>query len=242
MYPLLVTTANNPPAGVPNLKMTDSAGRLIAAKAAVYYWASMGVKDITIADATGSVLLSGEELRGFSQIGCSIEQISYQQDAEAVRKFGKGYGEGRLMEFALQNSERLRASASFYKCTGKVFCRNFRDIDLMIRNNNVQNLFWVGSYTGTIMHFVDLRFFLCSHDLFRSTLLPSYLATSAGGDYVEELVTPGIQSALRAGKTVRPRLSGFSGLLNEPYPETTLGDLEFSFPCFVRRARAILPH
>jgi hypothetical protein len=233
MSPLLITTANEPPPGVADLKMTDKTRRIVAAKSTLYYWALLGVKDIVIADATGSELLSAGEKASLSELGCSIEQIAYQQDNGAVQKFGKGYAEGKLIEFAVNKSEIIAKSKSFYKCTGKVVCRNFVQINRQIKEKNVTNLFWVGSYTGTILNLIDLRFFLCSTEFFKSIIFPAYMLATQGNSYVEELVTPRVTEKLKRKNFARPKLSGFCGLTNETYPETNLGDLEYSFPCYL---------
>jgi len=204
----------------------------VSTKSAIFYWASLGVKEIVVADATGDPVLSSEDEVLLREVGCVIERVRFQQDDDEAIRNGKGYAEGKLIEFTLQNSKILDKSTSFYKCTGKVFCRNFHEINASIVKGNIVNLFWVGSYTGTIFNYVDLRFFLCEKKTFFETLLPGYLAATADNDYVELLITPRVRERFNQAKFVRPKLTGFSGGSNDVYPDIVLGDLEFQFPCF----------
>ena len=136
---VLITTATNPPEGVFVLEMTNVATRKITAKAGVFFWAASGVSKIVIADATGQTLLDQSEVLALKQMGVEVEQIHYLQDNDSVLSKGKGYGEGALIKFAIQNSALLKRADSFFKCTGKVYCRNFPEILNMIEQNNIQN-------------------------------------------------------------------------------------------------------
>jgi hypothetical protein len=119
---VLITTANKPPKDIPYLQMTNEAMRYITAKASVFFWAALGIEKIVIADATGGFLLDSEETLLLKQMGVDVEQISYCQNEDLIKQKGKGYGEGMLIKFALENSTFLRSENNFFKCTGKVYC------------------------------------------------------------------------------------------------------------------------
>ena len=70
---VLITTANNPPAGMPFLKMMDPTLRAIAAKAALYFWVAQGIQQIVLADATGKDLLSKDEWEEIDKSDTRIE-------------------------------------------------------------------------------------------------------------------------------------------------------------------------
>lgn len=138
---VLITTATNPPEGVFTLAMTSAAKRKITARAAALFWSVSGIKKMVIADATGQLLLDTSEVTLLSQMGIEVEQIHYAQDNEMILSRGKGYGEGALIEFAVENSKFLKEADNFFKCTGKMYCRNFSEIFHMIDQNNIQNIF-----------------------------------------------------------------------------------------------------
>ena len=122
--------------------MTNAAIRCVTAKASVFPWAAQGIEKIVIADATGGTLLDGNGVLLLKQINADVEQISYYQDEQQLRLKGKGYGEGKLLSFALENSIILETVASFLKFTGKEYRRNLEAITSMINHNKLQSIFW----------------------------------------------------------------------------------------------------
>ncbi|WP_404790299.1 hypothetical protein [Altericista sp. CCNU0014] len=53
---------------------------------------------------------------------------------DGARKYGKGFGEGTIMEYIVKNSRYFSQSKSFYKITGRLFVENFEEI----RNKHAQ--------------------------------------------------------------------------------------------------------
>jgi len=248
---VLITTASRPPAGVYVLEMTHEAKRKITAKGAVFFWAALGVKKIVIADATGQTLLDDSDVHMLKQMDVEVEQVYYLQDNSLVIQKGKGYGEGALIQFALQNSRFLKEADHFFKCTGKVYCRNFLQIFKMIEQNNIQNIFWRDVFNPAMM---DTRFFYVSKKFCTESLLPAYeKIDDRNKKFSEHCVMKAAQEQLSQSKSVRPMLSGFSGSMNRPYFDSSpgwaggaigdgilrsegaqgLGSLEHNFPCWI---------
>lgn len=151
--------------------MTNVAKRIITAKAAVFFWSALGVKKIVVADATGQTLLEKSEVLMLNKMDVEIEQIQYLQDNPLVLQKGKGYGEGALIKYALQKSQLLQYENNFFKCTGKVYCRNFVEIFNLIQANNIKNIFWRDALKNLI---IDTRFFYVSKEFCYSILLPVF--------------------------------------------------------------------
>jgi len=227
---VLITIATKPPEGVLVLEMTNVSKRIITAKAAVFFWAALGVKKIVIADATGQILLDDSEVLMLNQMDIEIEQINYLQDNDLVIRKGKGYGEGALIKFALQNSKFLNSANNFFKCTGKVYCRNFLEIFNMIHQNNIQNIFW----KDVFMNYMDTRFFYVSKDFCQKFLIPAYEnVDDRNGMKAENCVLKMAHEQLTNGRSIRPILSGFSGSLNTPQFDSTMGYLDQNLPCWL---------
>lgn len=168
--PLLITTAIQPPEGIPFLSMTNSIKRKVLSKAALYYWVGKGVTRVVIADATNCLLLTEKELEELALLGVTVEQIQYSQDVERTRAKGKGYAEGKLIEFALENSNLLGETAHFYKSTGKTFVRNFAPIESIIQNSKIDSLLWRHFESeGVSRPWADTRFYL--HRLILQSLI-----------------------------------------------------------------------
>ncbi len=53
---------------------------------------------------------------------------------DGSRKYGKGFGEGKIMEYIVKNSKYFSQSKNFYKITGRLFVENFEEI----RNKHTQ--------------------------------------------------------------------------------------------------------
>ena len=228
---VLITTATKPPSGVYFLQMTNVSARIIAAKAAVYLWATSGIKKIVIADATGHTLLEKVDLELLSACGVEVEQISYFQNANLIVERGKGFGEGLLLHFALQNSSFLQSESHFFKCTGKIYCRNFPEIFAMILREAIQNVFWRDASEAT---WVDTRFFYTSKDFCEQVILPAYaLIDDKTNKTAEHLVQKALEDKLSRGALRRPLLSGFSGSANRPHFDDGLGYLDYNFPCWI---------
>jgi len=230
--PILITTAIAPPANTPTLRMSDSNMRSVTTRAAIFFWVGQGQKSIVICDATQSSVLSLEELTTLQKLGVLIEQLSYQQDDMLLAQRGKGFAEGQLIKFAVENSRLLGRSDSFFKCTGKVFCRNFAAIQQLIARNNIEHMYWKLFESSLVdRNLVDARFFLTSRSHFQQLLLPAY-AQSTETRILEYNLSLSLDGQLQRGTSLRPQLSGFAGGTGNQYPECYLGELEASYPCW----------
>ena len=237
---VLITTANNPPAGVPFLAMSDPVMRKIAAKAALYFWVSQGIEQIVLADATGTNLLSEAEAAELDESETRIEQINYQQSSDQVIRQGKGYGEGKLIEYAMDHSELLAREEYFFKCTGKLYVRNFPNIAATIKSNNISNLFWRYMGDGSFPDpWADCRFYYTSKTFARSHLLPAYYATDDNSHFTCEYhIHAALDRSLKAQRGHRPLVTGYAGASGEPYFDASLGSLDYSFPCWLSLRQA----
>jgi hypothetical protein len=232
---VLITTANNPPNGVPYLQMTDPVIRTIAAKAALYFWVTQGIEQIVLADATGKNLLTEHEEAEIDKSETRVEQISYEQASEHVIKRGKGYGEGKLIEYAINNSALLAREEYFFKCTGKLYVRNFPAIAAVIKTNNISNLFWryMGDGSAT-QPWADCRFYYTSKNFAKNHLLPAYFKSDDNAhDYCEHHVHEALDRSMKAQRGHRPLIAGYAGATGEPYFDSSLGSLDYNFPCWV---------
>lgn len=229
---ILITSAISPPDRMPALRMADSGLRAVATKAAIFFWAAQGQKNLVICDSTGSSVLTAEELSTIRKFGVGIEQIAFKQDEALVVARGKAFAEGRLIEFAVQNSELLKASGHFFKCTGKMFCRNFPRIWDLIVKNRIGTMFWkLYEHSLVDRNLVDARFFYTSIADFPRLAHAAYDRASEA-QILEHHLALSLQSQLSAGASLRPLLSGFSGGLGTQCEEYYLGDLDLSYPCW----------
>jgi len=231
---VLITTANKPPNDIPFCQMTNVAMRYITAKASVFFWAAHGIEKIVVADATGGYLLDSEEILLLKQMGVDVEKISYYQNEDLIKIKGKGYGEGELIKFALENSLFLRDENNFFKCTGKIYCRNFETILQMIKQNNIQNIFWrLLDEVDSLQRWADMRFFYTTKKFCEENLIPAYLKSDDHKAAAEYFCFNILNEKLSTTKALRPLLSGFSGGTGKQCFDLSLGFLDINCPCWV---------
>ena len=231
---VLITTANNPPPGLPFLQMTDPVMRTIAAKAALYFWVSQGIEQIVLVDATGTNLLTEQEAADIDRSETRVEQINYKQSTDEILKRGKGYGEGRLIQYAINNSELLARQEHFFKCTGKLYARNFQSIASIVKTNNITNLFWRHMGDGyPLQSWADCRLYYTSKSFATRHLIPAYLQSNDSSAACEYFIHEELERNLKAARTPRPLLTGYSGATGEAYFDSSLGSLDYNFPCWL---------
>jgi len=234
--PLLITSAIQPPQNVAHLQLTDPIKRKLVTKAALLFWVAKGVKRIVVADATNREVLSTEEVAEIQSLQIEIEQISYAQDTARLLEKGKGYAEGRLIEFALDHSRILGSATHFYKSTGKTFVRNFIDIRNMINQNSVDGMFWRSADPLYLMKpWVDCRFYFASKDFARRHLIPAYLKTDDRVGACEHYVWQELNRAAVVAFAPRPLVYGVCGATDQDYVDESLGALDMKLECFVLR-------
>ena len=114
--------------------------------------------------------------------GANIECIFFENRIEMVRLHGKGYGEGEIVNYALQHSASLKESDFFAKCTSKLWVENFFDClehwnGKFLCKAFFSNVFSLGK---TRFEYVDTRFYLVSKSFYLKYLSTVYL--NVGGE------------------------------------------------------------
>jgi hypothetical protein len=97
-----------------------------------------------------------------------IECLSFLGNKAAVLKYGKGYGEGEIIEYAISNSKYISNAKCFAKCTAKLWVK---DPKTFLKNWNgrcalkpvFKNIF---SIRSAFISYVDTRFYAVSLDFY----------------------------------------------------------------------------
>jgi hypothetical protein len=110
----------------------------------------------------------------------NIECLHHQNSSEEVFKNGKGYGEGEIIKYALNNSKKLALHDVFIKCTGKLWVTNFEDC---LKEWNGK--FMADAHFSRVFHFrpakidcIDTRFYIVNKQFYIDNLLHLYLQTN----------------------------------------------------------------
>lgn len=107
-----------------------------------------------------------------------IECLAFVNDRERVLKQGKGYGEGEIVKYAVENSRFIRQSGVFAKCTGKLWVENFvRCLDAwrgpFMGKAHFDNVF---SLRPTRMAYFDTRFYMVEVGFYKKYFMDAHLA------------------------------------------------------------------
>jgi hypothetical protein len=107
----------------------------------------------------------------------NIECLFFENSKKLVGLYGKGYGEGEIVKYALLNSIYLKESDFFAKCTSKLWVENFFEClkcwnGTFLCKGYFSNVF---SFRKTQFLYVDTRFYLVNKSFYLKNLVFTYL-------------------------------------------------------------------
>ena len=126
--PPLLLTASISPGMVPFVALTDPRERALQYFCAVLSWLRQSpIRDVVLAENTGSEVSFDVLQDVASALGKRLEVLCFDGN-DGARRFGKGHGEGGILEHALARSALLSGRPAFCKCTGRLFLANFAEL------------------------------------------------------------------------------------------------------------------
>jgi hypothetical protein len=118
--------------------------------------------------------------------GALIECLYFQNDQQLVREFGRGYGEGEIVKYAINNSKFIDQFNCFAKCSAKLWVTNFLkcadDWNGFARFKAVFSSVFSPFY-NTSYEYVDTRFYIVSLRYYRMHLENAHHAIDIGIGY-----------------------------------------------------------
>jgi hypothetical protein len=171
--PILITSSIVPhDAGV---KLSDPHQRLFHAMESIKQWAR-------IAPECRLILCDGSNF-DFSPLvkeefpNAEVECLFFENDQSKIASHGRGYGEGEIIKFALRQSEFLRETDVFAKCSSKLWVENYFECS----NNWQGNCRFSGVFRNAFsvskpieMVQVDTRFYIVQKDFYLSNLMDAH--------------------------------------------------------------------
>lgn len=139
----------------------------------------------------------------------NVEFLKFRNDVEKVKIYGKGYGEGEIVNYALEKSEILRDSKIFAKCTSKLWIEN---ADACFRAFDGVAAFNIAPFFNPDK--VDTRFYIVDKEFYRAQLSAAHLSVrDMDGYHLEhaffDVISKNNYKALIC--SVAPLISGLSG-------------------------------
>ncbi len=107
----------------------------------------------------------------------NIECLYFRNDSGKVGIYGKGYGEGEIVNYAIAHSAYLAESDYFAKCTAKLWVENFLDCLAGWNGSCLLKGYFadVFSFKRTRFDYIDTRFYLVSKSFYAQYFASAYL-------------------------------------------------------------------
>lgn len=182
--PLLVTSCINPSAPLTNL--SNPSQRLALTIEFLGRWLK-GFPHIRIVICDGSDFDFDQMVRDAFP-NAKIECLHFQNNIEAVSHYGKGYGEGEIVNYAIANSKTLKSVDCFAKITSKLYLKNFYDC-LELWNGRFAafaQFKLMESRDSVTFNMLDTRFYIANKSFYLKYLSDAYLnVRDLDGYYLE---------------------------------------------------------
>lgn len=221
---LVMTATFRPAVDTPSLVVDDEQERILQYLCALVSWARPAhVRRIVFGENSNTTFDFSPATRYLEAAGKEAEILVFDGNKEVTR-FGKGYGEGEILEHLFRHSRLLHAAPSFYKVTGRLFVSNF---DAVSESTSTLDAFQRKEKQpkdGPPRRCkVVTTFFKRSRALFESRLLHAYeQVDDPGGMYIEHVYFQQLGGMGLPHFAVRPALVGqqaSTGRIYAPYGE-----------------------
>jgi hypothetical protein len=107
-----------------------------------------------------------------------IECLYFSNNQKKVAKYGRGYGEGEIVFYALTHSHFIKTKECFAKCTSKLWVKNFKQCTIQWNGEFLckgvfLNVF--SPFKRTKFSYIDTRFYIVSIHFYKLFLKNSHL-------------------------------------------------------------------
>lgn len=216
---IVILTGCIEPADVYGLMLCDSKERLKQyLKSIRFYLQCDSLNKIVFCDNSGYEYDYQKEYQLAEKNNKELEILTYREEYEKVKKRGKGYGEGQILKYVLDNSSLLKEEDYFYKVTGRMIIKN---IDKIIENEKKEiNYFNKNLYTYGV---IDTRFYGIKKDIYTKYFLQVHdRVNDKMGRYLEHCFMHVLDSKKISYKchAYFPVIKGISGTKGKEYMET----------------------
>ena len=207
---LVMTATFRPAVDTPVLVVADERERLTQYVCALVSWAQAArVRRIVFGENSNTAFDFAPVVRHIEAAGKEIEILVFDGNREVTR-YGKGYGEGEILEHLYHHSRLLRAAPAFYKITGRLFVSNFDAVSAATPALDAFQRKVKQPKDGPARPCkVVTTFFKCSLALFERALVRAYTEVDDGqGVFIEHVYYNRLRDIDTPSFSVRPALVG----------------------------------
>jgi hypothetical protein len=219
----LVMTATFRADATPVLVIRREEERIEQYLCALLSWARpQRIRRIVFAENSNTAFDFSPIVRHLEAAGKDVEVLVYEGNKRS-EQFGKGFGEGEILEHVFRHSRLLRRGRTFYKVTGRLFVRNF---DRVSESTPDRDAFRMKHRKDGKPSKVNTVFFKCSLELFERRLLKAYRQVDERkGVQIEHAYYNQLRDLDAGGFGMAPQIVGqqaSTGLLYEPYDDEVI--------------------
>lgn len=106
-----------------------------------------------------------------------IECLHFENNQNLVRRYGRGYGEGEIIKFALLNSKTIATHGCFAKCSSKLWVNNFEECTRFWNGELLCKAVFKDAFSThkkTHFSYVDTRFYIAGKTFYEQYLIDAH--------------------------------------------------------------------
>lgn len=157
------------------VRLQDTHARIHHAVEAVERWLAIDPKlPIVICDGS-SYDFSKEMQVKFPT--ANIECLHFENDQHSVREFGRGYGEGEIVKFAIRRSLTIKKYGCFAKCSSKLWVDNFKACLSFWNGKLLCKGVFLDAFSPLKkinLNYIDTRFYISNTDFYIEYLIDAH--------------------------------------------------------------------
>lgn len=221
---LVMTATFRPAPDVHALVVGDERERTLQYLCALISWARPShVRRIVFGENSNTAFDFSRVAGYLEAAGKEVEILVFDGNRDVTR-FGKGHGEGEILEYVFRHSWLLRAAPAFYKVSGRLFVSNFDAVSDATPTLDAFERKAKPPRDGRVRPGkVVTTFFKCSVMLFERRLVRAYTQVNdPQGVFIEHVYFNALRDVDAPGFAVRPSLVGqqaSTGRIYAPYDE-----------------------
>ena len=151
-----------------------------------------------------------------------LEVLRFRGDYENIQQKGKGYGEGEIINYVLENSKLIHNAEYFYKLTGRILIQNF---DKIIKFSKSNHFIFPSGITNSRKE-TETFFYLVNINFYNNYLKDAYLQTNdKNGIYLEHVFYDRLHDKEIKSFCIYPKVIGISASTGKPYTKKTINFL-----------------
>lgn len=158
------------------VRLKDTEARLHHALESVEQWLRIDPQlPIVLCDGS-SYDLAADVQRRFP--AATIECLAFENNQALVKEFGRGYGEGEIVKYAIRHSKLIQAAGCFAKCTSKLWVENFAECMSHWNGNLLLSGVFLNALSPlqpTIFRHIDTRFYVSSLPVYEKYFLDAHI-------------------------------------------------------------------